>query len=140
MNAAAEDVLPKEAVSSRFVDRVLHAMRAERVFTANVEESTLTSCREPSDRHRLDDREGIAVEQHAILERTGLGFVGVADQIVWARRLLGDGIPLAARRKGSATAPHELRVDDLANHLVRPDLDRLAKRIEATGVAVGRDV
>ena len=104
---------------------------AERILAANVEEAALAAGGESGDRHRLDDGERIAVEQHAILERAGLRLVGVADEIVRTRRLLGDRVPFAAGGKRGAAAAHELRVDDFANHGVGADLERLAQRVES---------
>jgi len=67
----------------------------------------LASGRKTGDGHCLDDGERIAVEQLPILEGSGLGFVGVADQIVRPRGLLGDGIPLSSRGERGAAATHE---------------------------------
>ena len=108
-HAAAEDVVAEKSVRARFVDRVLQAFGAERILAADVEEAALTAGREAGDRHRFDDRERIAVEQHAILERAGLGFVGVADEVVRPRRLLGDGVPFSSRRESGAAATHQAR-------------------------------
>ena len=49
------------------------------------------------DRHRLDHGERILLHQHAVLEGAGLGFVGVADDVVRPDRLAGHRVPLAAR-------------------------------------------
>ena len=88
------------------------------------------------DRHRLDDRERVALHDHPVLERSGLGLVGVADQVVRAARLVGDGVPLAAHRERGAAAAHEVGVDHLADHAVGTQLDRAAQRLVAAVGAV----
>src|SRR4029077_19269626 len=132
-NASAEDVIAEESVRVRLGDRARETFGADRVFAANVEKAALAAGREPGDRHRLDDRERIAVEQHAILERPRLGFVGVADEIVRTRRLLRDRFPFASGRERRAAATHKLRIEHLADHGVRADLKRAAKGLESAG-------
>ena len=66
----------------------------------------------------------------------GLGLVGVADQVVRAGRLAGDGLPLDAGRERGAAAAHQLRVLDLADHAVGAELDARAQRLVAAGGAV----
>src|SRR6185436_20122122 len=95
-NATTQNVVAEEVVSARGVDGVLDAGRAERIFAPNVEEAALTPRGKSGDRHRLDDGERIALEQHAILERAGFGFVRVADEVVRTGRLFGDGIPFTS--------------------------------------------
>ena len=71
-----------------------------------------------------------------ILERPGLGLVGVADQVVRAARLAGHGIPLAPGREGGAAAAHELGVEHLADDGLGADLERAAQRLVAAVRAV----
>jgi len=64
---------------------------------------------ERGDRHRLDERETGPVHQHPVLERPGLRFVGVADEVVRLRRLLRDPPPTSRpsekpRRRGPEQA------------------------------------
>ena len=107
------------------------------VLAADVEVALGRAGREGGDRHRLDDRERIALEQDAVLERAGLGFVGVADEVVRLGRLGRDGGPLAAGREGRAAAAHELRGGDLGDDRFRPDLERAGQgRVAAVGSVV----
>ena len=59
------------AVRRRRVDRVLHAHVRERVLGADVDVALLRARREAGDRERLDERERVALHQHAVLERPG---------------------------------------------------------------------
>ena len=95
-----------------------------RVLAAQVDVAALAVRRVRGDRHRLDQRERVAFDDHAILERSGLGLVGVADEVVRSNRLASHCLPLAPGREGGAAAAHELRVADLADHAFRPELER----------------
>ena len=88
------------------------------------------------DRHRLDQRERIALEDHPVLERPGLRFVGVADQVVRPDGLLGDGLPFDAGRERGAAAADQPGVLELAQHRLRSHLDRAAQRLVAALGAV----
>ena len=84
----------------------------ERVLRPDVEVAARGTDGEALDRHRLDDRERVALQQHPVLERAGLGLVGVAHHVVRLGGLGGDGGPLAAGRERRAAASDELRVGD----------------------------
>ncbi len=108
-------------------DRVADPRLGQRVLAADVEVALLAPDRERLDRHRLDDRERVALHEHAILERAGLGLVGVADEVVRLGRLGGDGGPLAAGREGRAAAAHEPRRGHLLDDAVGADRDGPAR-------------
>ncbi len=78
------------------------------VLAADVEVAALATGREASDGHAFQDRERVALHDHAVLERARLRLVGVADEVVGLRGLVGDGCPLAAGREGGTAAPDEL--------------------------------
>ena len=123
--AAAQDRCP-EAARPRAPGRSRPpGAIGERVFAADVEEALLRARGEAADGHGFDDRERIVREQHAILERAGLGLVGVAHQVVRQRRLPAHGLPLAAGRERRAATAHELRRGHLADHAPR-DRDPIA--------------
>ena len=107
-----------------------------RVLAAQVDVAARAAGRIAGDRHRLDQRERIALDHDAVLERARLGLVGVADQVVRPGRLARHRLPLDAGRERGAAAAHQLRVLDLADHALRPELDRQAQRLVAAGGAV----
>ena len=88
------------------------------------------------DGHRLDHRVGIALDQHTVLERPGLGLVGVADHIVRMGRLARHGLPLDAHRERGAATPQDPGVLDLAHDAARAELDRAPQRLVAALGAV----
>ena len=84
----------------------------------------LAARRQSGDRHPLDHGERIALHEDTVLERAGLGFVGVAYEVVRSRGRACYGLPLASGRKRGATAAEQLRVRDLANDAFGPKLNR----------------
>ena len=135
--ALAHHVVAEESALPRLVERVLERVQGLRVLAAQVEVAVLAARRVRRDRHRLDDRERVAFQQHAVLERPRLRLVGVAHEVVRPGRLACDGLPLDARREGGAAPAHELRVLDLAEHALRPELERATERgVAALGAVV----
>ena len=108
--ARAHDVVAEQAVLARLRERVLEPRVRERVLRAHVDEAVLAAGRVRGDRHRLDERERVALHQDAVLERPRLRLVGVADEVVRLRRLLRDGLPLRAGRERGAAAAEQLRL------------------------------
>ena len=133
----------EEAAPPRLRERVLEGVQCLGVLAAQVDVALRAARRVRGDRHRLDERERVALEQGAILERPGLRLVGVADEVVRPRRLSRDRLPLHPCRERGAAAAEELRVLHLAEHALRAELDRAAQRgiaslravvVEAPGV------
>jgi hypothetical protein len=78
---------------ARLLDGVLEPPLSERVLAPQVDVAALAARCVSGDRHRLDHRERVSLEDHAILERPRLGLIGIADQIVRAAGLAGDSSP-----------------------------------------------
>ena len=125
--ARAQDVRPEQAGLARALDGTRHASLGFRVLAADVEVAERGTGRVGGDRHRLDDRERVLLEEDAILERAGLGLVGVADQVVGLGLLGRHGRPLPTRREGRSAASDEVRRGDLGDDGVGADLDRLGE-------------
>ena len=81
-DAVAHHVVAEEAVHAGLVDGVAKPSVGQRVLAAQVEVAPLAAGREAGDRHRLDQRERVALHHDAVLERARLGLVGVADQVM----------------------------------------------------------
>ena len=97
--------LAEEAVAPRLRERVLERGERLRVLAAHVDVAALAAGRVRGDRHRLDQRERIALDEHAILERARLGLVGVADEVVRPHRLARHCLPLAPVGKAAPPRP-----------------------------------
>ena len=120
----------------------------DRVLGAHVDVRVLAAGRVRGDRHRLDERERVALHEDAVLERSGLGLVRVADEVVRLHGLLRDGLPLRAGRERGAAAAEQPRLLDLAQHALLAELEGAAKRgvaavravgVERLRIEVGRD-
>ncbi len=126
----------RKPAGARLGEGVLEDRVGLRVLAAQVDEALSAVRRVCRDRHRLDHRIGVALEQEAILERSGLGLVCVADQVVGLRRLARDGFPLDSHRERGASPSQELRVLDLPDDELGADVDGPPQR----GVATVRPV
>ncbi len=116
----------------RQLDRVFEPRGREWVLAADVDEALLGTRRVAGDRERLQDGERIVLHQDPVLERAGLGFVGVADEVVGLDRLLRDRLPLHTCGERRAAPPLELRVLELGDHALGTELDRPPERLVAT--------
>jgi hypothetical protein len=81
----------------------------------------LCAGRDAGDRHRFYDGERVALEEHAVLERAGFRLVGVAHELVIARRR-GDRGPFAPGRERRPAAAQQPRRADLVDHRLWADL------------------
>ena len=129
-------VVAEEAARACLVERVLERVLRLGVLAADVEVAPFAPGRVGGDRHRLDQRERVELHDHAVLERSRLRLVGVADEVVRAHRLPRDGLPLDAGREGGAAAPLQLRVLQLADDALRAELDRAPQGLVAAARAV----
>ena len=80
----------------------------KRVLGAHVDEASFAAGCERGDRHRLDERERVALHQDAVLEGAGLRLVRVADEIVRVCGLARHGLPFRPgweRRPAAAEQP-----------------------------------
>ncbi len=111
----------------------------ERVLGPDVDEAALAAGRERRDRHRLDEREGVALHEHAVLERARLRLVGIADEVVRRGGLGGHRVPLHAGRERRAAATEQLRVGDGPPYGLGTEPARAGERLEATAGAVVLD-
>ena len=114
----------------RAVDRVLQPLVRERVLRADVDERALAAGRVRGDRDRLDQPERILLHEDAVLERAGLGLVGVADEVVRRCRLTRDRLPLHPGRERSAAAAEQRGGLDELDHALGPELARALEGLE----------
>ena len=94
LQPAAQNVVAKEPVFVGGVDRVLHALRRQRIFAAQVDVALASAGNKTADRDALDHGKRISFHQDAVLERARLGFIGIADEVVRAARILLKQMPL----------------------------------------------
>ena len=101
------------------------------IFAAQIEEALAGADSEGRERHALEHMIGEAGQQHAILERSGFAFVGVANDDAPAavrRRRLFAKLPFLRGRKAGAAAPAQIGRLHLRQQRVGADRDRAAQR------------
>ena len=135
--AAAQHVVAEQAGRASLADRVLQPLARQRVLATEVQVAARGADGEALDRHRLDERERILLEDEPVLERPGLGLVRVAHDVARRGRLRRDGGPLAPGGERRAAAADELRGGDLVDDGLRAELDGARQRLVAAGGAVG---
>src|SRR5579863_2964314 len=88
MKTAVENVVTEEPVFIGRLDGELHPLRGQWIFSAQVDITLPRAGDETSNRHALENGEGIAFHEDAVFEGARLGFVGIADDVVRASRVL----------------------------------------------------
>ena len=135
--ALAEHVVAEIPAAPRLGDRGLERVLRLGVLAADVDVAALAAGCVGGDRHRLDQRERVALHDHPVLERAGLRLVGVADEVVRAHRLPRDRLPFDAGRERGAAPALQLRVLQLADHALGAELDRASQRgVAAVGAVL----
>ena len=122
---------PEEPVRVGLLDRAFEHRGRVRVLAPDVDEPLLGTRGVPGDRQGFEHGERVVLHQHPVLERTGLGLVGVADEVVGSNGLLRDRLPLHPGGERRAATPEELGVLHLADHALLTELHRPTKRLVA---------
>jgi hypothetical protein len=149
---ATENVFAEETFRARFLQRRVQQLRALGHFATDVDVGELHVVREARDDHPLDELMRIFVDDLAILERAGLGFVGVADEINRLAAATVHEAPLESAREARTTATAQAReLHVIANLFLRRsflavrqilglDGERLLERIVAAVPQIAFDV
>ena len=104
VEARALDVLAEPARFVRLFDRGLKHLGDDRIFRAQIDIALGAADGVAADGHALDERERIALHDHAIGEGAGIAFVGVDDDIFLTGRTIRHRLPLDAGREARAAA------------------------------------
>jgi hypothetical protein len=125
--ADVEHVVAQDAGLVRGVDRIGEPLPRLGILVTHVDVPALGADGPPCDHHRLDEPERIVLEQHAVLERAGLGLVGVGDDVLRPGRRR-DRVPFPARGERGAAPADEPGVGDGPTRRARADLRRVRQR------------
>lgn len=99
------DILAKQAETAAFLKHALQLIPKIGVLAAQIDEPVLRPQRIARDRHAVEDDIGNLRQQHTILERARLAFVGVAHDVMgFAHRLPAEPPFQTGREAGSAAA------------------------------------
>ena len=133
--------LPRKSSRARFLERLLQNLRAFGELPADVNVREVRTHREAGDHHPLDQLMRILVNDVAILERAGLRFVRVADEISRLRSAGLDEAPLHAARKTRAAASAQAGLFFTSSTISsRLHLERLLQLLVAAVLQVALDV
>ena len=108
--------VPRKPLRLRVGDGLREPLVAERELAAEVDEREVALDRERRDRDALDELVRIALDEHAVLERRRLAFVGVDHEV--ARERVGrQERPLLRGREAGAAAAAQARQLHLLLHV-----------------------
>ena len=129
---------PRKPGCVRLGERLLAALVGLPDLAVHVVVAAHAAHRVGGDRHALDQRMRVVAHDVAVLERAGLAFVGIADEILLALVLLRHEAPLEAGGKARAAAAAQRRLLHFGDHGRRRNLlgEDLLQRL----VAAARDV
>ena len=123
----AHDLVAEQAGGTALLEHVLEQRAQIGVFAAQVEDAFLGADGAGGDGHALDQQVRPLGEQHPVLERAGLAFVGVADDEAPFGLAAGGEAPLAAGDETGAAATAQAAFLDRSDDLGRSDAHRLVE-------------
>src|ERR1035437_8536139 len=133
-HAASQQVL-----ALGLLDGGLQPLYGQPILAAHVDVALLRADGVAGDGHALQHAVRIAFEDAAIHKRAGIALVGVADDVLDGRGLLGDQLPLKAGGVARAAASAQPALLDLGDGLAwRQIVERLGQRLIAAGGDVVR--
>ena len=115
----SRDGLAEQALGAPAREHRAQVRQHVRVLAAQVEKALAGADHVRAHRHALDHEVGVAGEEHAVLERARLAFVGVADHVAPCAERGAAGLPLEAGGEAGAPASAQVRALDLLERLGR---------------------
>ena len=133
----AEGPLAQVPRGARLGDRLLEDARPAYELATDVDVGGARLDRVGGDRDPLEHHVRVVLDQLAVLERAGLGLVGVADQVAGAGVVPGHERPLAAGGEAGAAAAAQLGGEHLLGDRVRRHRQRFPQPFVAARRQVG---
>ena len=109
----------------------------EGIFGAEINVALRGTHRIAGEDHALDEAVRVILHQVTVNVGAGVALVGVGDDVLDARRLRGDGAPLAAGREARAATAAEIGFFHRGEHRFRRAHQRLGQRRVTTLLPVG---
>ena len=131
-DAQLDGAVLEQAVGPRHHQCMLEHGDGARILGTDVDESLARAHREPADDHALEQRERVALHDHAVREGAGVTLVGVADDILGVARRIVHGAPLDARRKTRTAAAAQAGGRDRIERRLRTERAGARKALPAT--------
>ena len=142
VKAGAEDVFPKKTFCAGFLDGVPNNLGRFGKFAAYVDVGEVDIRRVGGDGEAFDELVRILVEDVAVLECAGLGFVAVDDDVVVLAVVVFDEAPLGTGGEACTATATQVsgfhHVDDLAGLHGDGFLQGLVAAVGDVGLDVGR--
>ncbi len=136
VEAGAENVLPEQAVLAGLLDGDGEVHHGQRVLVAHVDEPLVRAHGVGADDNALQHRVRIALHDRAVLERAGVTLVAVAHDELAVASGVAACPPLARGNEPGAAASAQAGALDLADHLLRGQLEH---RLDEPGVGIVAD-
>src|SRR6185369_12090417 len=134
----SEDPVAQKTCVARFLERLLEALVRVPDFPVYVVVAHADTHRIRCYDHAFDDDMRVVTQDVAILERAGLAFVGVADEIFLPGKRTGHEAPFQSGWKTGATATAQRRLFHLRDDLLWRDF--LAENLAQCLIAAARFV
>ena len=116
--SAAEDVLAEVPLGTGLLESLGHDLSSLRKLATDVDVGEMDIERVGGDGHPLDELMGIIVQDVTILERARLGFVTVADKVMWFAIIALDEAPFHTAGETGTTPSTKIRFFDLIDNLL----------------------
>ena len=140
VEARTENVFSKKTFGFRLLDGFPNDLRGLWKFAADVDVGEVDIRREGGDGEAFDQLVRILVQDVAVLESAGLGFVAIDDDVVGLAVVVFDEAPLGTGREARSTASAEVGGLDHIDDLAGLHAERLFEGLVAAVGEVGLDV
>ena len=131
-DAQLDGAVLEQAVGPRHHQCVLEHGDGARILGTDVDESLARAHREPADDHALEQREGVALHDHAVREGAGVALIGVAHDVLHISGRVMDRAPLDARREARTTAAAQAGGRDRIERRLRTERAGACETLPAT--------
>ena len=142
VEARTENIFTEEAFGFCLLDGFPNNLRGLGKFAADVDVGEVDIRREGGDGEAFDQLVRILVQDVAVLESAGLGFVAIDDDVVGLAVVVFDEAPLGTGREARSTASAEVggldHIDDLAGLHGERLFEGLVAAVGEVGLDVGR--
>ena len=125
-----QNVIAEQAEFFRLLDCHVQSIYRDRVFRTNVEITVLRADCITCNHHTFDYGKGITFQDGTVHERTGVAFVAVTYNVLFAFGLRVSELPLSTRRETAAAAAAKTRTEHFFNNVRSVHLQSSRKTLE----------
>src|SRR5437016_348912 len=118
IDVAAQDFFSEEASAVAAANLLAKDFFLEMIFVADIENAALRAGHQAGDDHAFDEEMRQVSHDEAVLDRAGLAFIGVADNVFHGIGLFANKIPLHAGGKSGPAHAFQFRGFELCEDIV----------------------